>query len=65
MPRGQVEIFTRLEKAGGIWLAPGIPEMAAMFLGWRVQGGGGAGVGVGVGVSMKAGQGWSEDLIQC
>lgn len=54
-----------MEKAGGIWLAPGIPEMAAMFLGWRVQGGGGAGVGVGVGVSMKAGQGWSEDLIQC
>lgn len=52
-----------MEKAGDIWLGPGIPEMAAMFPGWRVQGGGGTGVAVGV--SMKAGQGWSEDLIQC
>ena len=43
--RIQVGIFTSKEKAGGLWLAPGIPVRAAMPPDQRVLGGGGAGNG--------------------
>lgn len=55
-----MRIFTSQEK-GGVWLAPGIPEVAAMPPDQRVLGGGGTGVGV----SMEAGQSGSEGLLRC